>query len=73
MNGGAYDSVQFQNANHSIRVTDDFMNAAENDGTWTTKARKEGKAVDTYKAKDLLRMIADPPGSAATRACSSTA
>src|SRR5262249_3304534 len=36
---GAYDSVQFQNANHSVRVTDEFMNAAMNDGTWTTKAR----------------------------------
>ncbi|MGH7876877.1 MAG: vitamin B12-dependent ribonucleotide reductase, partial [Candidatus Dormibacteraceae bacterium] len=45
--GGAYDSVQFQNANHSIRVTDDFMNAAQNDGTWSTKARKDGKAMDT--------------------------
>ncbi len=57
--GGAYDSVQFQNANHSIRVTDDFMNAAEHDGTWTTKARKDGKAMETYKAKDMLRMIAE--------------
>ncbi len=57
--GGAYDSVQFQNANHSIRVTDEFMNAAANDGAWTTKARKDGKAMDTYKAKELLRMIAE--------------
>jgi ribonucleoside-diphosphate reductase alpha chain len=57
--GGAYDSVQFQNANHSVRVSDDFMHAALNDGTWTTKARKDGKAMDTYKAKELLRMIAD--------------
>ena len=57
--GGAYDSVQFQNANHSIRVTDQFMEAAANDGTWTTKARKDGKAMDTYKAKELLRMIAE--------------
>jgi len=57
--GGAYDSVQFQNANHSIRVTDEFMNAAEHDGTWTTKARKDGKPMETYKAKELLRMIAE--------------
>ena len=57
--GGAYDSVQFQNANHSVRVTDWFMNAALNDGTWTTKARKDGKAMETYKAKELLRMIAE--------------
>ncbi len=57
--GGAYDSVQFQNANHSVRVTDEFMTAAEKDGTWTTKARKDGKAMDTFKAKEILRMIAE--------------
>ncbi len=57
--GGAYDSVQFQNANHSVRVTDEFMQASLNDGTWTTKARKDGKPMDTYKAKDLMRMIAE--------------
>jgi len=59
VNGGAYDSVQFQNANHSVRVTDEFMQAAANDGTWTTKARKDGKPMDTYKAKEILRMIAE--------------
>jgi len=57
--GGAYDSIQFQNANHSIRVTDEFMQAAQNDGTWTTKARKDGKPMDTYKAKEMLRMMAE--------------
>jgi len=57
--GGAYDSVQFQNANHSVRVTDEFMQAAAGDSTWTTKARKDGKPMDSYKAKDLLRMIAE--------------
>ncbi len=57
--GGAYDSIQFQNANHSVRVTDEFMNAALNDGTWTTKARKDGKPMDSYKAKDMLRMMAE--------------
>src|SRR5665213_1549530 len=36
--GGAYDSVQFPNAHHSVRLTDEFMNAAMNDGTWTYKA-----------------------------------
>lgn len=59
MPGGAYDSVQFQNANHSVRVTDEFMNAAQNDGTWTTKARKDNAPMDTYKAKEILRMIAE--------------
>ena len=57
--GGAYDSIQFQNANHSVRVTDEFMNAAEKDGTWNTKARKDGKTMDTYKAKELLRLMAE--------------
>ncbi len=57
--GGAYDSVQFQNANHSVRVTDEFMEAATHDGTWATKARKDGKTMDIYKAKDILRMIAE--------------
>src|SRR5947207_9535577 len=36
--GGAYDSVQFQNANHSVRASDEFMKAVENDGGWSTKA-----------------------------------
>src|SRR6266566_3470089 len=36
--GGAYDSVQFQNANHSVRVTDDFMRAYEKDAEWKTRA-----------------------------------
>src|SRR5439155_6701696 len=36
--GGAYDSVQFQNANHSVRVTDDFMRSYEKGGIWETRA-----------------------------------
>src|ERR1043165_8673844 len=36
--GGAYDSVHFQNANHSVRVTDEFMHAYEKDGDWQTRA-----------------------------------
>ena len=37
--GGAYDSVQFQNANHSVRVTDEFMHAYEKGGDWETRTQ----------------------------------
>jgi ribonucleoside-diphosphate reductase alpha chain len=57
--GGAYDSVFFQNANHSVRATDQFMEAIEGDSEWTTRAVTDGQAMDTYRARDLMRMIAD--------------
>src|SRR6184192_303213 len=57
--GGAYDSVQFQNANHSVRVTDDFMRAVIDDKEWKTKAVVDGRTVETYKARDMWREIAD--------------
>jgi ribonucleoside-diphosphate reductase alpha chain len=57
--GGAYDSVQFQNANHSVRVTDDFMRAVIDDKEWKTRAVVDGRVVDTYKARDLWKEIAD--------------
>src|SRR5881296_2014230 len=57
--GGAYDSVQFQNANHSVRVGDDFMRAVIDDKEWKTKAVVGGRTVDTYKARDLWKEIAD--------------
>jgi ribonucleoside-diphosphate reductase alpha chain len=57
--GGAYDSVQFQNANHSVRLSDDFMRAVDADKEWETKAIVGGRTVDTYKARKLWREIAD--------------
>jgi ribonucleoside-diphosphate reductase alpha chain len=56
--GGAYDSVQFQNANHSVRATDDFMRAVIDDKQWSTKAVVDGRVVDTHKARDLWKEIA---------------
>src|SRR5438067_4059977 len=57
--GGAYDSVQFQNANHSVRVTDEFMHAVESDGEWAVHAVTDGSVLDTHKARDLMKEIAE--------------
>src|SRR5437762_151987 len=59
VDGEAYSSIFFQNANHSVRVTDEFMQAVANDGNWTTHAIVTGEPVETYKARELMRMIAE--------------
>ena len=57
--GTAYTSVFFQNSNNSVRVTDDFMRAVLDDGDWTTKAVRDGSPMTTYKARELMRGIAE--------------
>jgi ribonucleoside-diphosphate reductase alpha chain len=57
--GGAYESVQYQNANHSVRVSDAFMRAFESAGTWQTRAVTSGEVMDTFKARELLAAIAE--------------
>ena len=57
--GGAYDSVYFQNANHSVRVNDAFMHAALADAAWNTRAVTTGEVVDTHQARDILSAMAD--------------
>jgi len=57
--GGAYDSVFFQNANHSVRVTDEFMRAVVEDRDWQTRYVISGQPCETYRARDLMKMMAD--------------
>jgi ribonucleoside-diphosphate reductase alpha chain len=57
--GVAYGSIFFQNSNNSVRVTDDFMRAFLDDGDWQTKKVTDGSVMETYKARDLMRGIAE--------------
>ena len=64
LNGDAYSSVSFQNANHSVRVADEFMQAVEADAMWATREVVSGEVVEQLPARELLRAIA-----AATHQC----
>ncbi|MGC3998408.1 MAG: vitamin B12-dependent ribonucleotide reductase [Anaeromyxobacter sp.] len=55
--GGAYDSVYFQNANHSVRVTDAFMRAVLEDREWALTARTDRRPLETIKARELMDKI----------------
>ncbi|MGE5512509.1 MAG: vitamin B12-dependent ribonucleotide reductase [Bacteroidota bacterium] len=53
----AYVTVSGQNSNNSVRVTDEFLRAVENDGDWSLTARLDGRAIKTLKARDLWERI----------------
>jgi ribonucleoside-diphosphate reductase alpha chain len=57
--GTAYSSVFFQNSNNSVRVTDEFMRAVLDDGLWQTRSVTNGEVMDTYRARDLMKLIAE--------------
>jgi ribonucleoside-diphosphate reductase alpha chain len=59
LDGPAYGSVFFQNANNSVRVTDAFMRAVEASSEWQTRYVTSGEVAGTYRARDLLRSIAE--------------
>ncbi len=59
LDSDAFSSVQFQNANNSVRVTDEFMEAVANDDDWDLIARTDGTPIKTMKARELMDQIAD--------------
>src|SRR5271169_1240374 len=59
LDGDAYSSIFFQNANNSVRASDDFMQAVANDGEWWTKSVVSNQPTKRYKARDLMRQIAE--------------
>ncbi|HET8566842.1 MAG TPA: vitamin B12-dependent ribonucleotide reductase [Solirubrobacterales bacterium] len=59
IDGDGFTSIQYQNANNSVRVTDEFMEAVEGGGEWQLTARTDGSAVKTLDARELMNQIAD--------------
>ena len=64
-NGEAYKTVAGQNSNNSVRVTDAFMHAVEKGDDWNTISRTTGEVVQTLKAKELWRTVAEAAWSCA--------
>jgi ribonucleoside-diphosphate reductase alpha chain len=58
-NGEAYKTVAGQNSNNSVRVSDEFMKAVEDGGKWSTKARTDGRVIDTYDAREMWKTVAE--------------
>jgi ribonucleoside-diphosphate reductase alpha chain len=59
LDGDAYSSIFFQNANNSVRATDDFMEAAARDADWWTKGVATVQPIKRYKAREILHAIAE--------------
>src|SRR5664280_1165308 len=59
IDGDGFKSIQYQNANNSVRVSDEFMQAVEEDREWRLLARSTGEVVETVPARELMREIAE--------------
>ncbi len=59
IDGDGFKSIQYQNANNSVRVTDEFMRAVEDDADWQLTARATGQPVETVRARELMQEIAE--------------
>ncbi len=59
LDGDAYGSIFFQNANNSVRATDEFMQAVSDDADWWTRSVATGEKKQRYKARELMRQIAE--------------
>jgi len=59
IDGEAYGSIFFQNANNSVRATDEFMEAVVEDKDWVTRRITNGEPITSYRAQDLMRKIAE--------------